>query len=123
MTREDLREEQYQAAEQILGHEGGLALRELYCDFDDRLPAWFADLFDPQIGGFYYSPSAKVADGYLPDIESTVQAVRCLHALGLLGEAPSLREALPPSVVEGIIRFTRSLQSPRSGVTEKRITV
>ena len=36
---------------------------------------WYAGLWEPRIGGFYFSNSARDHEGFLPDLESTYQAV------------------------------------------------
>ena len=36
---------------------------------------WLANLYDSEQGGFYYSASARDYEGFLPDIESTKQAI------------------------------------------------
>ena len=47
------------------------------------IPEWLAGLYDPQIGGFYYSNSARDNEGFLPDLESTRQAIKLFHILGV----------------------------------------
>ena len=65
------------------------ALQDYYSIFEDRTLKWLAGLFDPDIGGFYYSESARDNDAIvyngveyplLPDIESTSQATNFLHS-------------------------------------------
>ena len=36
---------------------------------------WLGSLYDAESGGFYYSISARDTDGFLPDLESTYQAI------------------------------------------------
>ena len=64
-----------------LGAQIDEALGELYTLYDDRLLSWFAGLWDNQGGGFYYSNSARDYEGFLPDVESTCQALGCLEAV------------------------------------------
>ena len=64
-----------------LGREIDEALGELYALYDDRLLSWFAGLWDNRGGGFYYSNSARDYEGFLPDVESTCQALGCLEAV------------------------------------------
>ena len=47
------------------------ALKDLYGMYSDDMILWLADLYDPAIGGFYYSNSARDTIGYLPDADST----------------------------------------------------
>ena len=46
-------------------------LRELQSMFTERNAIWMANLYDPKIGGFYCSNSARDNDEFLPDIETT----------------------------------------------------
>ena len=50
------------------------AMKQLYTLSTDNLISWFANLYDPAIGGYYYSNSGRDTYGFLPDIESTNQA-------------------------------------------------
>lgn len=64
------------------------ALQDYYSVFEDKALIWLGSLFDPDIGGFYYSESARdnefityngVDYPLLPDIESTSQATNFLQ--------------------------------------------
>ena len=61
------------------------ALTDLYSIYDEDLYVWLANLYDPEIGGFYYSNSARDNVGFLPDLESTAQALQLLDKSGLDG--------------------------------------
>lgn len=94
-----------------LGKEIDEALELLYENYDNRLIEWFGGLWDGEIGGFYYSASARDHEGFLPDVESTCQALGCLGAIcDLSSYGGRLLNALPTSVEEGIARFFKSLQ-------------
>ena len=65
------------------GKEIVAAYKDLYSVHDKRMISWLAKLFDPDIGGFYYSNSGRDNEYidfkgkrhyFLPDIESTIQA-------------------------------------------------
>lgn len=87
------------------------ALTELYSIYDDGMYKWFAGLWDGKIGGFYYSNSARDTDGYLPDIESTSQALSTLMSLGIMrGEDP-----IPPAMKAKLAAFVKNLQDPTDG--------
>ena len=58
-----------------------LALKDLYSIYSSDICSWLGSLFDPDIGGFYYSNSAKRTHGFLPDIESTNQVLIMLKNL------------------------------------------
>ena len=92
----DFREERYSAiAERVGGSTGKKlveALRDLYEIYDESMIEWFAGLFDPRFGGWYYSNGAKdmetvtyqgVTYPLWPDIESTEQALRFINSSGL----------------------------------------
>lgn len=114
-ARKKARETVFKAAKERLGTEAAIMLEEFYKPYGESLYAWFASLWDPHVGGFYYSPSARDNDGFLPDIESTVQAMRCISAVGLYEGRGTLYEGTPPHMRESIVRFTRSLQDPCDG--------
>jgi len=58
------------------------ALKGLYSIYDRSVVTWFANLYDPAIGGFYYSNSARDSGFYAPDTESTCQALGFISTLG-----------------------------------------
>ncbi len=72
---------------------------------------WLAGLYEPTIGGFYYSNSARDNDGFLPDIESTNQATNLMVNTGMITSA----SVLPDDMKKGIERFTKSLLNPEDG--------
>ncbi len=87
------------------------AMKGLYSLYSDDLVSWFANLYDPAIGGYYYSNSARNTDGYLPDAESTEQALRFINSSGMLnGFASGYAEALPKEIGEQIVNFIYNLQ-------------
>ena len=80
------KEEQNKAFAEIEDQLGGSAteiLKMIYDLYGSELYIWLANLYDPDIGGFYYSNSARNTLGYLPDIESTVQGLRILENSGM----------------------------------------
>ena len=87
------------------------ALGRLLDLYGDEMYRWLARLYDPEIGGFYYSNSARDFEGFLPDVESTAQALYAMGNNGLYERfGGSVRSALPADMREKIIEFTRSLQ-------------
>ena len=87
------------------------ALENLLDLYGDEMYRWLARLYDPKIGGFYYSNSARDFEGFLPDVESTAQALYFMGNNGLFERfGGSLRDALPSGMRDRIIDFTRSLQ-------------
>ena len=89
--REKLRAEGIEALAPILGDKGVDALAGLYRLYDEDLYVWLANLYEPKFyygdvyygGGFYYSNSARNYEGYIPDAESTGQALAILDNSGL----------------------------------------
>lgn len=67
----------------IGGDEGAAALEALYSLYGTEAYAWLANLYDPAVGGFYYSNSARDNIGFLPDLESTRQAFAILENSGM----------------------------------------
>lgn len=59
------------------------ALKSYYTLYSTKTVDWLANLYDPAVGGFYYSNSARDNHGYLPDIESTVEALEFISASGM----------------------------------------
>ena len=59
----------------IMGEAAVKEIEKIYEMFDERMLIWFAGLWEPRIGGFYFSNSARDHEGFLPDLESTNQAL------------------------------------------------
>jgi hypothetical protein len=87
------------------------ALDELYSLYSNKIATWLGSLYDPDIGGFYYSNSAKATYGYLPDLESTSQAFNFMKISGMI----SSYDQLPTWMKEKTEYYTRYLQDPESG--------
>ena len=60
------------------------AAESFYSIYTDRIYEWLAGLWDGEVGGFYYSNSARDNKPYFPDIESTSQAFNFLHSEGIV---------------------------------------
>lgn len=91
------------------------ALREYYKMFNPDIVTWLANLYDPDIGGFYYSNSARNTQGYLPDVESTRQALDFIVQSGMLPKGESIGMAMPKDIQAQIVRFVKGLQDPNDG--------
>lgn len=84
--------------------------------FSDGAISWITDLFDPAIGGFYYSNSARDTEGYLPDLESTAQAVGFLMQSGVLEKyGGSIKDGTPEWFSDSVVAFVKGLQDPYNG--------
>ena len=92
------------------------AIKKMHAGYDENVVGWYANLYDPVNGGFYISNSGRNNEGFLPDIESTVQALSWLQSTGMLGFADdNYANALPEWMKNQIIAFAKSLQNPKNG--------
>ena len=75
-----------------LSPDAARAFDDAISQFGEKTFTWLAGLWEPEIGGFYYSNSSRdneyvSADSgtyrLLPDVESTVQILRFLDASGM----------------------------------------
>lgn len=115
-AREKMREEILEEVTETHGSEIATALSNFYALFDDDVYIWMANLWDPNVGGFYYSNSARDNVGFLPDIESTAQLLGWLESAGLVDAYDGQWEnALPVSMKTKILQFAQSLQDPDDG--------
>ena len=73
--RNKKREKDFEALVPAMGKEAVDEIRKIYDMFDHRMLIWYAGLWEPSVGGFYYSNSARDYEGFLPDLESTNQAI------------------------------------------------
>lgn len=116
------REEKYNAIADRIGGSVGKAtaeaLRDFYEIFDEEMIDWFAGLYDPAVGGWYYSNGAKNLDTVtyqgvtyplLPDIESTEQALRFINGSGLC-EGKKYQDVLPERMKRDIAKYLKGLQ-------------
>lgn len=92
-----------------LGEETVTALKSFYELYDDSMVEWLADLYDPDTGGFYYSNSGRNSEGFLPDLESTSQALIFLTGSGMI---TSLKDSIPEDMQKKLVAFAKSRQDP-----------
>ena len=106
-------------------------LQSMYALYDSDVYYWLANLFDPDIcicegecqntkncggAGFYYSGSARDTRGFLPDLESTAQALVFMVDSGMLADYNNqYKNALPQYISEAIVEFAKDLQSSEDG--------
>ena len=128
-TDAEYKEKAWAALSAAIGEGGDVAvaaMKELYSLYDPEMVLWLANLYEPHNcycgecevgslacggGGFYYSNSARDTEGYLPDIESTYQAMVAIDALGLtynVGE--NYADSVPKWMKQQLVVFARSLQ-------------
>ena len=106
-------EGRWELMEETHGAELTAAMRSLYSYFDGpNIAAWLANLYDPEIGGFYYSRSARDYEGFLPDLESTQQV---FGILANIGAVPNRDTMIPDEIKRKIVEFARNLQSAKDG--------
>ena len=112
------------------------ALKSLNRFFDGGAIAdWLANLWEPYLcvcgkcadegkeiacfgGAFYYANSARDYEGFLPDVESTSQALSLLNSLGVFsGYGNSWVNAIEtvPGMKEKLVEFCQQLQDEASG--------
>ena len=76
---------------------------------------WLAGLYDAKSGGFYYSNSARDTEGFLPDLESTYQAIYLLQLGGMYKTGPVPESIMPGEIQEGLVKFAYELQDESDG--------
>ncbi len=113
--REAAREEALSSIEKALGSDVRGAVEQLYTLYDSGIYEWIANLYDPAVGGFYFSDSGRDNVGFLPDIESTVQALNHLNTAGMFSDVGGYRYAISDEMKSALLNFAKSLQSPEDG--------
>lgn len=120
-----------------LGEDTAKAFQKLYTLFSDDVYIWLANLFEPNIcvctglsedvtecqhtpycggAGFYFNNDGRDTVGYLPDIESTVQALHHLNSGGMFDTVGgSYVNAFPQEYLDALLKFAKSLQSSEDG--------
>ena len=89
------------------------AYRQAYAFYEgDKIIDWIANLYDADIGGFYYSRSARDYETFLPDLESTQFALSLLTSLGAM---TNRNEQLPVEMQKAMVEFVKAMQSPKDG--------
>ncbi len=107
------------------------ALKELYKMYSDNMVSWLANLIEPNIcvcegecqntqycggAGFYYSNSGRDTEGFLPDVESTAQALGILINTGMLGlVGDDVKSAFSEELQAAFIRYAKAIQDPDTG--------
>lgn len=125
----------WQAMANKVGGETGVrlveAMKQLYSLYTNDQVLWLANLYEPSIcvcnglygesecsgtkycgtSAFYYSNSARDTVGYLPDVESTFQAVGLLESTGVARTSGSVwYNLLDKEMKDGILAFVRAIQ-------------
>ena len=101
----------FKVLEEELSAEAVAAIRKLYTLYTDDFYIWLANLWDPEVGAFYYSNSARDNEPFLPDIESTGQGLTILTTAGMFRESGSWASTLPKDAVDAIGEFAYNMQA------------
>lgn len=100
----------------VVGNDATAAVQRLYNFWGTEWLEWAAGLYDPDIGGFYYSASARDYIGFLPDIESTAQILGLFKTFGLCDWYDGYwGAAFPADFREKLGTFVQGLQSETDG--------
>ena len=81
--------------------------------FSEKLVDWIINLYDPQLGGFYFKKSSKDTKGFLPDRESTANCIGMLKSLGVVGDNP--KEWMTDEMIDKMTEFAREGYNPEDG--------
>lgn len=93
-----------------LAEEIAESIKILQTLYSDGIISWIANLYCPENGGFYYSNSARDNLGYLPDLESTTQALGIIGELFTLGFDGGWEELIGEKMCEELVYFAKSKQ-------------
>ena len=115
-TRAALRDETFAELGNTLDAEAIAQLRLVYDMYDSDVYSWLANLYDNGIGAFYYANASRTYKGFLPDLESTAQALIFLKNSGMISHyGNSYANALPEEMKDAIVTFTKGLQDSQDG--------
>lgn len=96
----------------MLPKDAANAFEEAMDMYGPKTYEWLAGLWEPEIGGFYYSNSGRDYEGFLPDIESTCQAIHQIKTLGMMDHCDmNIRKGLPVEMQKKILAFAQGLQA------------
>ena len=114
--RAEMRAEGYAKWVKTVGKDIADELKKTYDLFDETLYIWLAGLWEPSVGGFYYSETARDYDGFLPDIESTAQALGYMQGVGLCqSRGATYSGAVSPEMRSSLLKFAKGLQYEDDG--------
>ncbi len=114
ILRNEVREEGFAELEKKLGEGGAeivFELKKFYSLVSEKTYKWLLNLYCPDNGGFYYSQAARDNEGFLPDVESTAQALGWLNDMGFMSDYDNnYANALPEEIRKQIVSFVIDLQ-------------
>ena len=88
------------------------ALEHLTALYGDTVVSWLANLYDEEIGAFYYSNSGRDNVGFLPDADSTYQAIVLTGHMGMRSDFGYGPGSFPAGFWQKIGTFAKKLQDP-----------
>lgn len=88
-------------------------LKLIYGSSED-IVVWLANLYDPETGGFYFSNSARNNIGYLPDLESTAQALGLVESI-IIGYEGTLTDFFGEDIAKKFVNFAKNMQASDNG--------
>ena len=89
------------------------ALRRLNTFFDGaKVCEWMANLWDDDVGGFYYAASSRDNEPFRPDLESTNQITSWLMTNGAMDD---VNKSFPNEMKMKIVDFVKAMQSEKDG--------
>ena len=89
------------------------AFKKYYSMFDSSLVDWYVFLYDKGHGAFYTSSVGRDTEGFLPDVESTVQILRGLETTGIFQKfGNSWKKGLPVWMQQQMVYYAKSIQEP-----------
>ena len=110
------RQKTYEELIPLIGEDGVLAFKSHMDTLGEELFVWLAGLWEPSVGGFYYSNSAREEECFLPDVESTAQALGWMEGCCMFEDyGNDYTKALPPDMLRSILDFVKGLQSSEDG--------
>ena len=120
MTPEELDayryEHRFDEAEAVMGKEAADALRKLYDFYGKDWLYWLASLYDAKRGAFYFNDSARDNPQFLPDVESTCQAINMIGYLGALDYYNGVSvDAFPKDMQKNCVKFVQNMQCNDDG--------
>lgn len=113
-------EHRFDKYEELIGKPALDQVKRLYSLYDDSVYEWIANLWDDEVGGFYYANSGRDFEGFLPDIESTRQALAIIRTSGMVDiYGDNVDEAFvkvfPKEYADKIVAFVKKCQDPDTG--------
>ena len=115
LARQAARNAVFERLDRTVGKEATDELRALYRTYDERLYIWLAALWNAEVGGFYYSNSARDNEQFLPDVESTAQVWYFATLSKMFDHLGGWQNALPEKIKEKMLDFVINLQSSDDG--------